>query len=199
MERSWRGPVEFVPGAPLAVAVRLEAASSAAARTWSFDILNSDGVPVAWAQVGVSGDQPLASALTQPLPIGRNTVKPAGSRDAAAICAGTAFYTVTPADGIDIELVASLAGSVEFTVRSCAAFTIVPAPTDEGTIDAVAGVRSTPLPPATGNGQVEKPKLPDYQARQLVALLVLLGLAFPLGAVLVRLLAHVAPVKKPKK
>ncbi|HEX6030311.1 MAG TPA: hypothetical protein VFY90_02695 [Tepidiformaceae bacterium] len=195
-----RSSVEFVPGAPLAIGVQLEAESSAAARTWAFDILNSDGIGVAWTQVGVSGDQPVASVATQPLPFGHYTVRPAASRDAAANCAGTAFYTVSPADGIGVEHLAGLGGSVQFTVRPCTALAGDQSSAATGdSSESVAGVRGAPLPPATGNGQVEKPKLPDYQARQLVGLLLLLGLAFPLGTVLVRLLAHVAPVKKQKK
>jgi hypothetical protein len=167
--------------------VRLEAEPSAAARTWSFDVVDSNGVTVVAAQVGTSGDQPIASAMTQPVPFGQYTVTPASSRDAAADCSGAAFYSVSPAAGIEVAVAPAGQASVQFTVRSCAALTGEPAATADDTID------------AAGNGQVEKPKLPDYQARQLVALLIALGLAFPLGTAVVRLLAHVAPVKKQKK
>ena len=201
-----RATATFVQGAPISLSLQLHAPANAAARTFYFEVLDANARLVDVIQVGLSGDAPFAAGTSLPLPLADYLVRPAPSHDVAGSCGGRALYAMTPAGGVQIAPGTDWLAS--FEVRPCAALPDgigVEAPYDPhtpapGVIDEVAAVRSgsAPLPPATGNGQAEKPALPEGHAFQLFGML----LALILGAVLVvlaaRALAHVAPVRKPE-
>lgn len=195
-----RAATTFTEGVPLTVEVTLIAEPNAAARTWSFDVLDASGAERAFIQVGTSGDRPLFATASQPLPYGDYTVRPALGKDVAAECSGSAFFTMTPATGAKVTVTAAGALAT-FTVQPCAAAPSAGPEPSAGSVDDVAGARQdgAPLPPDTGSGNAERPKLTEGQAGQLARMLVGVSGMFVLGVCLTRLLAKVAPVKDPDK
>ncbi len=202
-----RATATFVAGAQLALQLHLTAGPTAAARSFSFEVLNAAGVLVDVLSVGTSGDAPQGAGATLPLPPGDYLVRSAPSHDVAGTCVGGAFYAVTPEAGVRMTLGAGVVAS--FEVRPCAALPdglgvdaphdpYIPAPS---IIDEVAGTRSgaAPLPPATGNGQAETPGLSEPRARQLFGLFIAVVALFAVGSLAARFLAHVAPVHKAEK
>ncbi len=197
-----RATATFVDGAPLTVEVTLLVGPDAAARTWFFDVLDASGAERAFIQVGTSGDRPTFAVVSQPLPYGDYVVRPALGRDVAAECSGSAFFVMSPAAGAPVAV--TPAGAVaKFTVQPCVTASAPAAvPGDvPGSVDDVAGARAdgAPLPPATGSGKAETPKLTEGQAGQLARLFLGLCGMFVLGVCVTRLLAKVAPVKDPGK
>lgn len=204
-----RATVTFVQGAPLALALHLDAPANAAARTFYFEVLDANGGLVDVVRMGTSGDAPRGAASTLPLPLADYLVRPALGHDVAASCGGRVFYAITPAAGVQIALGTDWLAS--FDVRPCAVLPAgigVDAPYDPytpapGIVDEVAGARTgaAPLPPATGSGQAEKPepRLPDGHAHQLFGMFVVVVGLFAAGTLAAQFLAQVAPVQKPEK
>ena len=204
-----RATLTFVPGAPLALALHLDAPANAAARTFYFEVLDANGRLIDVVRLGTSGDAPTGAASTLPLPLADYLVRPAPGRDVGASCEGGTFYAMTPAAGVQVALGTDWVAS--FEVRPCAALPEgygVDAPYDPytpapGVIDEVAGARTgaAPLPPATGSGQADKPepRLPDGHAYQLFGMFVVVVGLFAVGTLAARFLAHVVPVQKAEK
>ncbi len=172
-----RGPQPIaIAAGPVAVAVSLDAPSGAAARTWTFEVVDPRGAVVAAFTLPLSGGALRASATTGELPAGRYTVRPKQSRDLGQSCAEATLFEVSA----NVELRVPTADSATFTIRPCSAamtpmtpmtpMTTSPAasaPDDSRTpvIDRVAGDREagTPLPPNTGTGLISgRSETPGY-------------------------------------
>ena len=191
-----RSTATFVEGAPVTVEVTLQAGPDAAARTWFFDILDASGAERAFVQVSTSGDRPTFAVASQPLPYGDYTVRAGLNKDIAADCSGSAFFAVMPAEGVSASI-SSGGAKVEFAVRTCASES-VPQGGDAAEAAGSQG-QGDPLPPATGNGSPETPRLREWQANQLGRLMLGIAGAMVLGIILVRFLVRVAPLKVPEK
>lgn len=166
--------VRFAAPATIRVETLLDAGPNAAARTWRYEVVSPAGTVVATLQVNTSGDAPIGSAVSAPLPPGIYAVRQVLGNDTALTCTGDAFYAVaSPAGAVQVVDTTVGPATVRFTIRPCPALpadveviipvdTILPGagsgivgePAIEPPFSDVAGVRQPGpgvLPPAAGN------------------------------------------------
>ena len=181
---SARAPSSQIPPAPIArgpqpiptnagtitIALTLESSASSAARTWSFEVVDSTGSVVDTVLLPVSGDAPRAAATTKAVTAGRYSIRPKQTRDLGASCSATVLFEINGA----FEVTVPAANPAAFSIHPCSVSTsFADTPTistkqdDSETprIDRVAGVREPgiPLPPNTGSGVVSgRSETPGY-------------------------------------
>jgi len=159
--------LRFVQFGQIEIQTSLDAGPEAAARTWRYEVLTTSGQVVAALSTSTSGDSPVGSAATPPLPHGFYTVRQVLTGDTRSTCAPGAFYEVPAPAGA--ETTVELTGEallVPFTILPCpdlpTSVTVLipvdpisPATPSEVPVEEVRGVREpgpgAPLPPQTGN------------------------------------------------
>ena len=78
----------------IAISVNLQADSSAAARTWRFEVADANGTVVRSVSIPLSGEVPSATMAVDDLPAGDYVVRPVFSADLGLECAKGALFRV---------------------------------------------------------------------------------------------------------